>query len=128
MTSGGASAAAWAEIHYSHLERPVYAFGAFAFVPTEPARYMKTDVCAAYVPCERCGTVEGEPCRAMKKLSRYQRADLERRIEAGDVTIDTARLSRAGDRWTAGTHYGRREDYIEARRLAAAEELEKLNR
>lgn len=35
----------------------------FVSVPTERGRYLRTDVCVAFVPCTVCDATVGEPCK-----------------------------------------------------------------
>lgn len=36
----------------------------FVKVPDERGRWMLTDVCVVKVPCEKCGSCVGEPCKS----------------------------------------------------------------
>lgn len=60
----------------------------FVAVPNERGRYVRTDMCVAFVECGYCGSITGEPCK-----------------------------DRCSGRYCAGTHTLRRRLYTQKKRL-----------
>jgi hypothetical protein len=44
----------------------------FVMVPNEANRWLKTELCVAYIGCLQCGALVGEPCYDFKRFNTYQ--------------------------------------------------------
>ena len=74
----------------------------FVAVPNERGRYVRTDVCVAFVGCEYCGVTVGEPCHNRGDWTRYhsmthvsRREDYNLRRKQGEFSgavMDVARF------------------------------------